>query len=101
VSCWPPHHGRARRAARRPHVDPRRRVGLGPGPFTGLRVGIVTGLALADALGDPVYGCCSLDAVAAWDEGEGRGSWSPDARRKEVYWAEYADDGERVAGPPS
>ena len=74
-------------------------VGLGPGPFTGLRVGIVTGLALADALGVPVYGCCSLDAVAAWDDGEGRRLVVADARRKEVYWAEYAEDDERVAGP--
>ena len=74
-------------------------VGLGPGPFTGLRVGIVTGLALADALGVPVYGCCSLDAVAAWDDGDGRRLVVADARRKEVYWAEYTDGGERVAGP--
>jgi tRNA threonylcarbamoyl adenosine modification protein YeaZ len=74
-------------------------VGVGPGPFTGLRVGIVTGLALADALGVPVYGCCSLDAVAAWDDGAGRRLVVADARRKEVYWAEYAEDHERVAGP--
>lgn len=74
-------------------------VGVGPGPFTGLRVGIVTGLALADALGVPVYGCCSLDAVAAWDEGPGRRLVVTDARRKEVYWAEYDEDDERVAGP--
>jgi tRNA threonylcarbamoyl adenosine modification protein YeaZ len=74
-------------------------VGLGPGPFTGLRVGIVSGLAMADALGVPVYGCCSLDAVAAWDEDEGPRLVVMDARRKEVYWAEYAGDGERLAGP--
>jgi tRNA threonylcarbamoyl adenosine modification protein YeaZ len=74
-------------------------VGVGPGPFTGLRVGIVTGLALADALGLPVYGCCSLDAVGAWDDEPGRRLVVMDARRKEVYWAEYDEDGERVAGP--
>lgn len=74
-------------------------VGVGPGPFTGLRVGIVTGLALADALGVPAYGCCSLDAVAAWDEGPGRRLVVTDARRKEVYWAEYDEHDERVAGP--
>jgi tRNA threonylcarbamoyl adenosine modification protein YeaZ len=74
-------------------------VGLGPGPFTGLRVGIVTGLALADALGVPVYGCCSLDAVGAWDDEPGHRLVVTDARRKEVYWAEYDADGERVAGP--
>ena len=74
-------------------------VGVGPGPFTGLRVGIVTGLALADALGVPVYGCCSLDAVVAWDEGTGQRLVVADARRKEVYWAEYDEHDARVAGP--
>jgi tRNA threonylcarbamoyl adenosine modification protein YeaZ len=56
-------------------------------------------MALADALGVPVYGCCSLDAVAAWDDGHGQRLVVTDARRKEVYWAEYAPDDERVAGP--
>jgi tRNA threonylcarbamoyl adenosine modification protein YeaZ len=74
-------------------------VGLGPGPFTGLRVGIVSGLAMADALGVPVYGCCSLDAVGAWDDDRGPRLVVMDARRKEVYWADYDDEGERVAGP--
>jgi tRNA threonylcarbamoyl adenosine modification protein YeaZ len=74
-------------------------VGLGPGPFTGLRVGIVTGLAMADALGVPVYGCCSLDAVGAWDDQPGPRLVVTDARRKEVYWAEYDESDERVAGP--
>jgi len=74
-------------------------VGVGPGPFTGLRVGIVTGLAIGDALGIPVYGCCSLDAVGAWDDEPGPRLVVTDARRKEVYWAEYAEDDERVAGP--
>ncbi|HWH30387.1 MAG TPA: tRNA (adenosine(37)-N6)-threonylcarbamoyltransferase complex dimerization subunit type 1 TsaB [Mycobacteriales bacterium] len=73
-------------------------VGVGPGPFTGLRVGIVTGLALADALGIPVYGCCSLDAVGVWDD-DARRVVVADARRREVYWAEYDDAGQRVAGP--
>ncbi len=72
-------------------------VGLGPGPFTGLRVGVMTAGALADALGVPVYGCCSLDAVDPW--GDGERVVVTDARRKEVYWAEYAADDERVAGP--
>jgi tRNA threonylcarbamoyl adenosine modification protein YeaZ len=74
-------------------------VGVGPGPFTGLRVGIVTGLAMGDALGVPVYGCCSLDAVGAWDDEPGGRLVVMDARRKEVYWAEYDEDDERVAGP--
>nr|MDQ3612639.1 tRNA (adenosine(37)-N6)-threonylcarbamoyltransferase complex dimerization subunit type 1 TsaB [Actinomycetota bacterium] len=37
-------------------------VGTGPGPFTGLRVGLVTAAAMGDALGIPAYGVCSLDA---------------------------------------
>jgi len=69
-------------------------TGLGPGPFTGLRVGVVTAAALADALGLPVVGVCSLDAV-----GTGARTVVTDARRKEVYWAAYDDGGHRVDGP--
>jgi tRNA threonylcarbamoyl adenosine modification protein YeaZ len=69
-------------------------VGLGPGPFTGLRVGVVTGAALADALRVPVVGVCSLDAV-----GSGARTVVTDARRKELYWARYATDGTRAEGP--
>jgi tRNA threonylcarbamoyl adenosine modification protein YeaZ len=69
-------------------------TGLGPGPFTGLRVGIVTALTLADARGLPVVGVCSLDAV-----GSGARTVVTDARRKEVYWAAYDTDGRRTAGP--
>jgi tRNA threonylcarbamoyl adenosine modification protein YeaZ len=69
-------------------------TGLGPGPFTGLRVGVVTAAALADARGLPVVGVCSLDAV-----GEGLRTVVTDARRKEVYWAGYDASGARVAGP--
>jgi tRNA threonylcarbamoyl adenosine modification protein YeaZ len=72
-------------------------VGLGPGPFTSLRVGIVTAAALADALAVPMYGVCSLDALAL-----GRPAPSllavTDARRRQVYWARYAA-GRRVDGP--
>jgi tRNA threonylcarbamoyl adenosine modification protein YeaZ len=74
-------------------------VGVGPGPFTGLRVGIMTGLATADALSVPAYGVCSLDAVDAWSDAPGRRLVVMDARRKEVYWAEYDEGDERVAGP--
>lgn len=69
--------------------------GTGPGPFTGLRVGIVTARTFAFARGIPVFGVCSLDALAhqAWLEdaaGLGRSCVvATDARRKEVYWARY------------
>jgi tRNA threonylcarbamoyl adenosine modification protein YeaZ len=69
-------------------------TGLGPGPFTGLRVGVVTAAALADARGLPVLGVCSLDAV-----GSGARTVVTDARRKEIYWAAYAADGTRTDGP--
>ncbi|TFV76007.1 tRNA (adenosine(37)-N6)-threonylcarbamoyltransferase complex dimerization subunit type 1 TsaB [Blastococcus sp. CT_GayMR19] len=69
-------------------------TGLGPGPFTGLRVGVVTALTLADARRLPVVGVCSLDAV-----GSGARTVVTDARRKEVYWATYGDDGRRTEGP--
>jgi tRNA threonylcarbamoyl adenosine modification protein YeaZ len=68
-------------------------VGNGPGPFTGLRVGIVTGLVFGHARGIPVHGVCSLDALAldaAALRGEGDFLVATDARRKEVYWARYA-----------
>lgn len=73
-------------------------VGCGPGPFTGLRVGMATAASFADALGIPCYGICSLDALAS-----GAGSARDelvvtDARRREVYFAAYRD-GQRVFGP--
>lgn len=75
-------------------------VGTGPGPFTGLRVGMATGTAYADALGIPAYGVCTLDAIdAAQPAGEpGPRLVLTDARRREVYWAVY-DAGRRIAGP--
>ncbi len=72
-------------------------TGIGPGPFTGLRVGMVTAAALGDALGIPVYGVCTLDAIAV-DAGPGRLLVVTDARRREVYWAAY-DAGRRIDGP--
>ncbi|ADU47532.1 tRNA (adenosine(37)-N6)-threonylcarbamoyltransferase complex dimerization subunit type 1 TsaB [Intrasporangium calvum] len=80
-------------------------VGIGPGPFTGLRVGIVSGRTFAFALGLPVHGLCSLDALAheAWQSGHRGGLLvATDARRKEVYAAEFVLDAAgltRVAGP--
>ncbi|MCW2632728.1 MAG: universal protein YeaZ, partial [Pseudonocardia sp.] len=73
--------------------------GTGPGPFTGLRVGMVTAAALGDALGVPVYGVCSLDGIAAAAGCTGPLLVATDARRRELYWAAYDVAGERVAGP--
>ena len=73
-------------------------VGNGPGPFTGLRVGIVTGLVFGHALGIPVHGVCSLDALAQQavsSVGSGDFVVATDARRKEVYWARYRVDPSR------
>jgi tRNA threonylcarbamoyl adenosine modification protein YeaZ len=92
-------------------------VGTGPGPYTGLRAGLVTARVLASALGIPADGICSLDVVAAGvlaGGGAGAGSAgsgggaeagggeflvATDARRREVYWARYDPSGQRVAGP--
>ncbi|WP_244332826.1 tRNA (adenosine(37)-N6)-threonylcarbamoyltransferase complex dimerization subunit type 1 TsaB [Gordonia polyisoprenivorans] len=79
-------------------------VGTGPGPFTGLRVGMATGAGFGDALDIPVYGVCSLDAIAH-DVGRVSASGATvlaltDARRREVYWALYRDGGlTRARGP--
>jgi tRNA threonylcarbamoyladenosine biosynthesis protein TsaB len=100
-------------------------VGVGPGPYTGLRVGVVTARVLGSVLGLSVHGVCSLDIIAA----AARGGLGPppqaatavgssprdstaasagpgreflvatDARRQEVYWARYDAVGRRVAGP--
>ncbi len=85
--------------------------GLGPGPFTGLRVGIVTARTIAYAVGAQVHGLCSLDVLAheavqrAAAAGRALGR-SPvlvttDARRREVYWARYAAPADPQAGWPA
>jgi tRNA threonylcarbamoyladenosine biosynthesis protein TsaB len=88
-------------------------VGVGPGPYTGLRVGVVTARVLGSVLGLPVSGVCSLDVIAAAVRRGLGGSSSranttgpgreflvaTDARRKEVYWARYDAAGRRLAGP--
>lgn len=76
-------------------------VGCGPGPFTGLRVGMSTAAAFGQALGIRVHGVCTHDAVAALaqqEHWEGSSLIVTDARRREVYWARY-EAARRVAGP--
>jgi tRNA threonylcarbamoyl adenosine modification protein YeaZ len=72
-------------------------VGMGPGPFTGLRVGIAFAQSFALARQIPVRGVCSLDAIAAQVQ-DSDFIITVDARRKEVYWARYKD-GVRVTEP--
>ncbi len=74
-------------------------VGVGPGPYTGLRVGLVTAQVFGAAHGIPVHGLCTLDGIAY---AAGLGTpfvVATDARRKEVYWARYADARTRLGDP--
>jgi tRNA threonylcarbamoyl adenosine modification protein YeaZ len=79
-------------------------AGTGPGPYTGLRAGLVTARVLGSALGVPVYGVCTLDVVAADVASRGTAAGqrflvATDARRREVYWARYDAGGRRLDGP--
>lgn len=77
-------------------------VGVGPGPYTGLRVGLATASAFSAALSIPVHGLCTLDGIAyaAGTAGlTGPFVVATDARRKEVYWARYADARTRSTEP--
>jgi len=74
-------------------------VGVGPGPYTGLRVGLMTADTFALALDVPVHGLCTLDGLAYAADIEGPFVVATDARRKEVYWARYADSRTRVSEP--
>jgi tRNA threonylcarbamoyl adenosine modification protein YeaZ len=74
-------------------------VGMGPGPFTGLRVGIAFAQSFALARQIPVIGICSLDAIDIQVEIDHEDYTAAiDARRKEIYWARY-QGGKRVEGP--
>ncbi|RNL83842.1 tRNA (adenosine(37)-N6)-threonylcarbamoyltransferase complex dimerization subunit type 1 TsaB [Halostreptopolyspora alba] len=66
-------------------------VGIGPGPYTGLRVGLATGHALAEALDVPCHGVATLDALAFASRRDAPFIAASDARRKEVFWARYED----------
>ncbi|MER7347112.1 tRNA (adenosine(37)-N6)-threonylcarbamoyltransferase complex dimerization subunit type 1 TsaB [Streptomyces aurantiacus] len=75
-------------------------AGVGPGPYTGLRVGLMTADTFGLALGVPVHGVCTLDGLAyASGIEDGPFVVATDARRKEVYWARYEDARTRVGGP--
>ena len=78
-------------------------VGVGPGPFTGLRVGLVTARVMAATLGVPIHGVCSLDVLAAQAAGAGVPDEEflvlTDARRREVYWGRYDASGRALGGP--
>ena len=81
-------------------------VGTGPGPYTSLRVGLVTARVLASALAIRLDGTCSLDVIAAEAAAgatragaAGQFLAASDARRRELYWARYLADGRRIDGP--
>lgn len=105
-SIWSAHHdgsldhGKALpelvgRALKEREVIERVYVGMGPGPFTGLRVGIAFAWSFALARNVEVVGVCSLDAITASAE---EYIAATDARRKEIYWARYKN-GKRIEGP--
>ncbi|GAA1009198.1 tRNA (adenosine(37)-N6)-threonylcarbamoyltransferase complex dimerization subunit type 1 TsaB [Acrocarpospora pleiomorpha] len=74
-------------------------AGAGPGPYTGLRVGLMTARALGATLGVPAFGICTLDALAYATESADPFVVVTDARRKELFWARYSDARTRVDGP--
>lgn len=71
-------------------------VGVGPGAYTGLRVGVMTARTLGLVWSIPVYGVCSLDAIGY--AADLTGIATIDARRKELFWAVY-EEGRRADGP--
>jgi tRNA threonylcarbamoyladenosine biosynthesis protein TsaB len=78
-------------------------VGVGPGPFTGLRVGLVTARTLGAVLLVPVLGVCTHDHLALASGRSGEFRVVTDARRKEVHWSHYENDAyarpHRTEGP--
>jgi tRNA threonylcarbamoyladenosine biosynthesis protein TsaB len=76
-------------------------VGLGPGTFTGLRVGIATTRGLSVSLGLPARGVCTLDALGRGIQEAANGSALAvlDGWRGEVFASLYASNGERIWDP--
>jgi tRNA threonylcarbamoyl adenosine modification protein YeaZ len=77
-------------------------VGTGPGPYTGLRAGLMTARAMASSLGIRLDGLCTLDVIAqeaAPAAADSEFLVATDARRRELYWARYAPGGRRITGP--
>jgi tRNA threonylcarbamoyl adenosine modification protein YeaZ len=77
-------------------------VGTGPGPYTGLRAGVMTARVLASALRIPAVGVCTLDVIARTAAPAAAGREfivATDARRKELYWARYSPSAQRIGGP--
>lgn len=74
-------------------------VGVGPGAFTGLRVGLATATSLGNALQIPVHGVMTLDAMAFETQLAQPFTVVVDARRKEVFWATYTNYETRATGP--
>ncbi|NGN67240.1 tRNA (adenosine(37)-N6)-threonylcarbamoyltransferase complex dimerization subunit type 1 TsaB [Streptomyces sp. A7024] len=75
-------------------------AGMGPGPYTGLRVGLVTAASFSAATGARVHGLCTLDGLAYASGLSEPFVVATDARRKEVYWARY-DDARTRSGEPA
>jgi tRNA threonylcarbamoyladenosine biosynthesis protein TsaB len=73
-------------------------VGVGPGTFTGLRIGVATARALAQATGAEVAAVSTLEALAAAADGDRAVLAVLDARRGEAYAAAFRD-GERLLSP--
>ena len=73
-------------------------VGVGPGPFTGLRVGIAAAKMFAEGVSAPIYGVGSLDAIAFANSLDQPTLVLTDARRSEVFFGLY--QGKTAAGAP-
>lgn len=68
-------------------------AGMGPGSFTGIRIGVATAMGLAQTLSIPFAGISNLDALAHQTAGiDGRIGVVVDAQRSQVYFSEYLSD---------